>query len=237
MKSIIKSCSYIFLIGILLYISCKKETSCEGCAAKSNKPPISIAGPDQVITLPTDSVLLDGRTSSDPDGMISSYLWTKISGPASFNIVKPTDSLTKVKTLVVGTYQFELKVADNGGLFAKDTMRVIVDSILRTNHPPIANAGTDQTIALPTNAVSLDGGASTDPENNISNYLWTKISGPSSFSIATANAVQTQLTNLIQGAYQLELKVTDSLGLFSKDTMQLIVNAAVSNNIPPIRYL
>jgi hypothetical protein len=72
------------LIGILLYISCKKETSCEGCADRNkNKPPISVAGPDQVITLPADSVLLDGKQSSDPDGIISSWLWTKISGPAS----------------------------------------------------------------------------------------------------------------------------------------------------------
>lgn len=57
----------------------------------NNKPPIAVAGPDQVITLPTDSVLLDGRTSSDPDGTISNYLWTKISGPSSFNIIKRFD--------------------------------------------------------------------------------------------------------------------------------------------------
>ena len=51
-----------------------------------NKPPTAIAGPDQVITLPTDSISLDGRASSDPDGTISEWLWTKISGPASFVI-------------------------------------------------------------------------------------------------------------------------------------------------------
>ena len=94
---------------------------------RKNKPPIAIAGPDQVITLPTDSVSLDGSASSDPDGKISEWLWTKISGPASFNIIKPSDSTTKVKTLVAGTYQFELKVTDNGGLSAKDTVQVIVN--------------------------------------------------------------------------------------------------------------
>jgi hypothetical protein len=50
-----------------------------------NKPPTAVAGPDQVITLPTDSVSLDGMTSNDPDGTISEWLWKKISGPASFN--------------------------------------------------------------------------------------------------------------------------------------------------------
>jgi hypothetical protein len=234
MKVFIKFVYCFFSIALVANISCKKEYSCEGCATKDNKPPIAIAGPDKVITLPTDSVLLDGNGSSDPDGMISEWLWTKISGPASFNILKPIDSFTKVKTLVVGTYQFELKVTDNGGLFSKDTMRLIVDSVVTTNHPPIAHAGADQTITLPTNAVNLNGSGSTDPDNNITSYAWTKISGPGSFNIVNPNAVQTQVTTLSQGTYQFELKVTDAPGLFSKDTMQVIVNAAVSNNIPPM---
>jgi len=130
MKTPLKS-QVIYIILVLIancFSSCKKEPSCEGCQPKSNKPPIAIAGPDQVITLPIDSVLLDGRTSSDPDGSISSYLWTKISGPASFNIIKPTDSITKVKTLVLGIYLFELKVTDAGGLFSKDTMLVLISA-------------------------------------------------------------------------------------------------------------
>jgi hypothetical protein len=125
------------------------------------------------------------EASSDPDGNISNYLWTKISGPVSFNIIKPSDSITKVKSLVAGTYLFELKVTDNGGLSAKDTMRIIVDPVLTTIHPPIANAGADQIITLPTNAVNLDGSASTDPENNITSYAWTKISGHHHSSIAS----------------------------------------------------
>src|SRR6187431_1161764 len=100
----------IFVILILVTIcfpTCKKEHSCENCI-NGNQPPIAIAGPDQLITLPTDSILLDGRNSSDPDGKISGWLWTKILGPASFTIIKPNDSTTKIKALVAGTYQFEL---------------------------------------------------------------------------------------------------------------------------------
>jgi hypothetical protein len=41
----------------------------ESCA--SNKPPLAVAGLDLVITLPTDSRLLDASKSSDPDGKIS----------------------------------------------------------------------------------------------------------------------------------------------------------------------
>ena len=82
----------IFLLLILLvsvtaiFYSCKKEKSCEGCK-ENNKPPIAIAGPDQVITLPTDSISLDGSASNDPDGTISEWLWKKIEGPASFSSI------------------------------------------------------------------------------------------------------------------------------------------------------
>jgi len=63
----------LFLFWIVFFIACKKETSCENCK-EGNKQPIAIAGPDQVITLPTDSVLLDGSSSSDLEGIISEWL-------------------------------------------------------------------------------------------------------------------------------------------------------------------
>src|SRR4030095_7831402 len=233
MKPALKFLAFALLAGAFVYVSCKKEYSCEGCGEK-NKPPIAVAGPDLVITLPTDSASLDGRSSSDPDGSITAYKWTKISGPASLNMINTTSALTVTKNLIVGLYTFELKVTDNGGLSAKDTMRIIVDSVLRTNHPPNANAGTDLTMILPTNTVILDGSGSTDPENNIISYVWAKITGPVSFTIANSNTIQTQVTNLVQGIYQFELKVTDASGLFSKDTMRVMVNAFNPNNLPPI---
>jgi hypothetical protein len=119
MKLFIKFSAFALLICMLFYIACKKETSCEGCR-DGNKPPTAIAGPDQVITLPTDSILLDGWSSSDPDGTISDWLWTKIEGPVSFAINNPTASKTVIKNLSAGIYHFE------------------------KNKPPISNAGPDQ---------------------------------------------------------------------------------------------
>ena len=225
MKKHFLTITIIAFTGIFIFNSCKKEKSCEGCK-ENNKPPIAIAGPDQVVTLPTDSISLDGSASNDPDGKISEWRWKKIEGPASFNIVAANNAKTKVKNLVAGTYEFELMVTDNGSLSAKDTMQVIVDAVVPTNHPPVANAGPDQTIILPTNTVNLNGSASTDPDNNITSYAWTKISGPSSFNIVNANAVQTQATNFAEGIYQFELRVTDADGLMAKDTIQVTVNAS-----------
>ena len=231
MKFEIKYAIMCLALMMMVYISCKKELSCENCI-ENNKPPIAVAGPDQVITLPTDSVLLNGSASSDPDGKISGYLWTRLSGPASFAILRPTDSATKITTLVAGTYQFELKVTDNAGLSANDTVQVIVDSIVTPNHPPIANAGSNQIISLPTNTAYLDGSGSTDPDNNITGYLWNRISGPTLSNIANSNSVQTQATNLVEGIYQFELKVTDARGLFSKDTVRVTVSTLTTQ--PPV---
>ncbi|MEO5781623.1 MAG: hypothetical protein ABIQ07_00030, partial [Ginsengibacter sp.] len=221
MKLILKFAASILLIGIIFFISCKKVT--DGIATP-NRPPTGNAGPDQTITLPLDSAGLDGSNSSDADGTITSYKWTKISGPASLVIVNQDSSKTLVKTLVAGLYKFELKVTDNGGLSSKDTVQISVSTTPIPNRSPIAQAGPDQTIALPANSVTLNGTGSTDPDNNITGYTWTKISGPSAFNIANLNAVQTQVNNLVEGVYQFELKVTDVGGLFGTDTVQVTVN-------------
>ena len=91
------------------------------------------------------------------------------------------------------------------------------------NHPPVAKTGNDTTIMLPGNTVNLNGSLSFDADNNITGYLWTKISGPSSFNITNANVVQTPVINLVQGVYLFELKVTDAGALFDRDTIQVTV--------------
>src|SRR6478672_3189554 len=75
---------------------------------------------------------------------------------------------------------------------------------------PVANAGIDQTTVLPKDSVLLDGSGSHDDDGPIVKYEWTKIAGPSTFIILHANAMQTQVTNLIEGVYGFELKVSDA---------------------------
>ena len=128
-----------------------------------------------------------------------------------------------------GTYQFELKVTDNNGATARDTMQVIVNPAAAVNIPPTANAGADQNITLPTNTVSLSGSGS-DPDGTITTYLWTKVAGPATGTITTANNAATTVTGLIAGIYKFELRVTDNNGATARDTMQVIVFAP---NIAP----
>ena len=193
--------------------------------AAANIAPTANAGTDQSITLPTSTVSLSG-SGTDTDGTISSYSWTKISGPASGTITNANSASTTVTALVQGVYQFQLKVTDNKAATAVDIVQITVNA---ANIPPTANAGTDQSITLPTSTVSLTG-TGTDTDGSISAYSWTKISGPASVTITNANSASTTVTALAQGVYQFQLKVTDNKAATAVDIVQITVNAA---NIPP----
>ena len=217
------------LLFFIVFFSCRKEHSCENCHAKT--PPIAKAGADKLVTLPIDSTILDGSSSNDPDGTIINYLWRKLSGPVNYHIQNDTATVTKVSGLSGGIYHFELTVTDNDGLTAKDTVVITVDPGFNSNHPPVADAGTDQTITLPVDSVMLDGSLSTDPDNNIVSHLWTKISGPASYSINSSGSIQTLVKNLTEGVYLFEVKVTDAGGLFSKDTVRITVEHGLTEII------
>src|SRR5688572_20224530 len=93
-------------------------------------------------------------------------------------------------------------------------------------NPPVANAGVDTIAYFPTGPIFLNG-SGTDADNNITGYLWTKISGPSSFIFDNAKAAKTYVRHLVQGVYQFELKVTDKTKLVDRDTVQVTVNAPI----------
>jgi ribosomal protein L14 len=194
-----------------------------------NQPPVANAGSNQSITLPTNSVILSG-SGTDPDGAIVSYTWLMISGPAQFTIVNPANSSTTVNNLVQGVYQFQLQVTDNSGATGRDTVMVTVNPSGTSNQPPVANAGNDIAITLPINSGVLNG-SGTDADGSVVAYSWTKIAGPSQFSILSPSLPQTIVNNLTQGTYSFELKVTDNAGAIGRDTVQVIVNSA-ANRLP-----
>lgn len=191
-----------------------------------NVPPTASAGIDQTITLPTNSVTLTG-SGSDVDGVIVSYLWTKILGTGS-TVASPASSTTAINSLLAGTYRYELTVTDNLGLTGKDTVQVTVNNAANT--PPTANAGANQTITLPINTTTLNG-SGTDPDGTIVSYQWLKLAGsPAGSNFTTSTNAVLPLTNLIQGVYQFSLTVTDNLGGTGTDTVQVTVNPSPNAN-------
>ena len=81
---------------------------------------------------------------ADPDGTISSYAWTKTSGPASYTIANATLLRLSVTNLVQGVYVFSLQVTDNAGATASSTVTVTVNAAAPPpNQAPVANAGSN----------------------------------------------------------------------------------------------
>lgn len=87
-----------------------------------NLPPTVSAGNDVSITLPANTVSLQGR-GSDPEGKAVSFVWTQISGVGG-SIMSPNSANTDVTNLTQGTYTFRLTVTDDQG--AKTTDDVVV---------------------------------------------------------------------------------------------------------------
>ncbi len=196
----------------------------------ANVPPVANAGTSKSITLPVNTVNLDGSLSTDADGTIASYSWAQISGPSTSSIANATSAKTAVNNLIAGQYTFELTVKDNAGASSKAQVKITVSSA--GLQPPVANAGANQTIQLPVNQVALDGTGSAAPSGTITSYSWTQVSGPSSASWSAATASKTNATALVAGTYVFQLTVVDNNNAKATDQVTIIVNAAA--NIPPV---
>ena len=97
-----------------------------------------------------------------------------------------------------------------------------------SNQSPVANAGSDQTITLPTNSVQLSGNGS-DPDGSIVSYTWTKVAGPSQYSINNSSIANPVVSNLVAGTYTFQLTVKDNAGATNSDNVNITVNSSSSS--------
>jgi hypothetical protein len=198
----------------------------------SNQPPTANAGPDQNVNEGLN-VTLNGANSTDPEGGMLTYSWCQVSG-TPVTLGNPSAAQTAFIPPNVGpdgqTFGFQLTVTDSGGLQSSDTCLV---SVLWINQPPLANAGTDQTVNEGA-TVTLNGSGSGDPDGFSLKYEWIQTSGTpvtlSGSSVAQpafwAPAVMANGESLM-----FQLTVTDSGGLQARDSC---VVSVVSSNRPPI---
>ncbi|XP_036890744.1 low-density lipoprotein receptor-related protein 11 isoform X2 [Sturnira hondurensis] len=88
-------------------------------------PPLSKAGRDVVLRLPTDEVTLDGRESTD-DHAIVRYEWALLQGDPSVDMKVPESGTLKLSHLQEGTYTFQLTVTDAAAQRSSDNVSVTV---------------------------------------------------------------------------------------------------------------
>ncbi len=223
----------LFIISMMCFfflLMADKAPAQPGRSAGSS--PTADAGPNQTVYEGV-TVTLDGSLSSDPDNDIVSYTWTQISG-ISVTLSDPTATRPVFDAPDVGkdgdSITLKLKVTDKQGLQSTDTC---VIEILWLNAAPVADAGSDRTVAEGF-AVTLDGSGSYDPDDNIISYEWTQAAGSVPVTLSDPTVVKPVFTapdvGPDGGSLAFKLKVTDANDLESTDTC--IVNVTWTNSAP-----
>jgi predicted esterase len=184
----------------------------------TNTAPVASAGSDKTITLPTNTITLNG-SGSDTDGSISSYTWTKTAGGTASMSGTTTPTLN-VSNLAAGSYSFQLTVKDDDGSSDSDVVVVTVKSST-VNQAPVANAGPNKSITLPTTSSTIYGSGS-DSDGTISSYTWRKRSG-GTVTMSGTTSKDLKVSNLKEGSYVFELTVKDNNGATHIDAMLLNV--------------
>jgi RHS repeat-associated protein len=218
------SCNYLFVNGNgILQI-----TESDVPPPPVNRPPTVDAGGDQSITLPTNTVSLNGIASDDglPQGSTLQLAWSKVSGPGPVVFSNPTNAIGTATFTTPGTYVLKLTASD-GQLSSSDTLTVVV---ITSNQPPTVDAGPDQTIELP-DPVALRGVVSDDalPHGSTVSSTWSFVSGPGPVVFANPNAAVTSASFTNPGNYRLRLTATDTEFTVSDDMMVMVLL-----NQPPV---
>lgn len=179
--------------------------------------PHAEAGEDQSVIDEDDNgsetILLDGTASNDPDGSIVSYVWSE----SGIQIATGANASVSLET---GTHTLTLTVTDNKGASDSDDVTIVIDPY-QTHYAPTADAGPDQTVTDTddngSETVTLNGTGSHDSDGHIVSYVWTA----SGNQIATGATPSVILAN---GRHTITLTVTDNDALTDTDVVVITVN-------------
>ncbi len=112
-----------------------------------------------------------------------------------------------------------------------DNPKISGIEVLETR-PPNVDAGTDQTVELPTNSTTLTGTAD-DPDGGDLTYLWTQESGPSMATLTGDTTLDLTVSDLVAGEYVFRLTVTDDENETAFDEVSVIVQPE-GGDMPPV---
>ncbi len=158
---------------------------------------------------------VDGHSSIDPDGAISSYRW-------DFGDGSTATGATATRTYTrAGTYTVRLTVTDAAGATGTTERQVTV--VEPPNKAPTA-AFTSNSSGL---TAAVDASGSTDADGTVASYTWAW--GDSTANGTGATASHTYAT---PGTYQVTLTVTDDDGATASVTRGVAV--AAPGSAPPI---
>jgi hypothetical protein len=199
-----------------------------GCST-SNTPPVANAGVTQNVTVGS-LVTLDGSGSRDVNNQSLTYLWQMTAVPvgslaalSSSTSAKPTFTAD-----VAGTYTVSLVVNDGK---ANSTLTTVSVYSSVNNAAPVANAGTNQSIAVGS-VVTLDGTGSTDANRDSLTYKWSLSNVPTGSGAALSSAISPnpKFTADMTGTYTAILIVND--GKADSLSSVVVITASAANSAP-----
>ena len=120
-----------------------------------------------------------------------------------------------------------LRLAFDGGELNVGRLTFAYTGPLGTNLP-VADAGTNQVVLLPTTGTTLSGAGSQG--SPAMQYQWTQVYGPSVLQLASPTAASTAISGLQQGIYLMRLTVTDGP---HTDLDDVYVISGTSTNVAP----
>lgn len=190
--------------------------------------PTADAGSAQQVNVGA-TVTLDGSASNSPNGGSLTFKWSLLSVPqgsaATLNnaaALSPTFTADKR-----GTYIAQLIVSDGVYISAPATVEINTNA-----RPPVANAGTDQTVPVGT-TVTLDGTGSTSPDGLPLTYFWTFTKLPDGSNPTLTGTSKVTFVPDAVGTYIVQLIVSDGVLTSAPATVTITTTANKTITLTP----
>ena len=181
--------------------------------------PVADAGLDQTVSV-SDTVQLDGSGSFDDDQDPLTYSWSIVSVPVGSTAALSDPAIVNPTFVADLAGEYEIYLIVNDGAVDSPADTVIIST---NNSIPVADAGTDQSVAA-SSTVQLDGSGSFDADSNPLTYSWSIISRPSG-STAILSDVSAESPTFdvdIPGIYVAQLIVND--GTLDSDPDTVVIS-------------
>ncbi len=140
------------------------------------------------------------------DGAVESYRW--FADPEEGVVFgSPDKAMTSISATADGTYEIVIEATDAQGNIGYDSFIMLWDTIA-----PSVDIGPDVNSTLPINKVAVASDA-----NGISNYTWSRVSGPGYVTFSSQYAPITDINASVPGNYTIQLNIIDKAGNVAVD--------------------
>jgi hypothetical protein len=212
--------SYIFrLTATSAASSLSGSATVHFTVSPANQPPVVNAGSNQTITLPMNTVQLNGTATDDglPSGVLNTA-WTVVSAPNLVTFTNVKSPVTSVTLGGTGTYILQLSASDT----QYTTTTNVTISVLPQYQPPVVSAR--DIVAAVNTPAQLNGSVTENglPLGGHLTSMWSVLSGPGTVVFVDASSPVTSVTFSAVGTYVLQLLASDGVSTVSTTITALV---------------